>query len=458
MLRNQLNRFFAPRDGQQQAYKRVDGEEREASEEDTEAPAYDVPQTQEFSWIVYCIFVWMGMAMLWGWNSFLAAAPYFQLRFADNDWVRNNFQSSITSVFCVTGLAAHFILLKLQKNASYPLRVIVSLMLIALVFTILTISTVAAHGISAAALFSLVLPLVFLSSLSSSMNQNGLFAYVSNFSQPAYTQGILTGQALSGVVPCIVQLISVFAVSEGSEHQTDELSKASKSAFGSFATAVAVCGCALLAFLYLYRFQDKRQAARYFEDDGEDTLSSPPVKKVVPLLTLFRKTRWLSLSIFFCFCITMAFPVFASKVQSVNKEQPPPRYSQPGVFVALALLFWNSGDLLGRMLVLLPLPGRVKPSPFMLFIFTLARILFIPLFLMCNVGGRGASINSDFVYLVLVQGFFGVTNGCICVSTMVRATEIVDEDEKEPAGAYMGMLLVAGLAAGSVMSFFIGAL
>ncbi|KAF3483631.1 nucleoside transporter family protein [Arthroderma uncinatum] len=458
MLRDQLNRFFAPRDGRQQAYKRVDEDERDTSEEDTETSAYDVSPTQEFSWTVYCIFVWMGMAMLWGWNSFLAAAPYFQLRFADNDWVRDNSQSSITSVFCVTGLVAHFILLKLQKNASYPRRVMVSLMLIASVFTMLTISTVAARGLSAGALFSFVLLMVFVSSLSGSMNQNGLFAYVSGFAQPAYTQGILTGQALSGVLPCIVQLISVLAVADGGEHEADKVLNAAKSAFGFFATAVAVSGAALLAFLYLYRFQDKRQGARYPQDEDNSTSSSPPVKKAVPLLTLFRKTRWLSLAIFFCFCITMAFPVFASQVQSVNKEQPPPRYTQPGVFIALALLFWNSGDLLGRMLVLLPLPGGFKPSPFMLFILTLSRIVFIPLFLMCNVRGRGASINSDFVYLVLIQGLFGVTNGYLCVSTMVGATELVDEDEREPAGAFMGMLLVAGLAAGSVLSFFIGAI
>ncbi|EFR03265.1 nucleoside transporter [Nannizzia gypsea CBS 118893] len=458
MSRDRLNRFFTPRDEQQQAYRRIDGDERDTAEEEADIAAYDAPPAQEFSWVVYSIFAWMGMAMLWGWNSFLAAAPYFQIRFASNEWLRDNSQSSITSVFCVTGLSTHILLLRLQKNASYPKRVLVSLALTVAVFALLTLSTVPRQGLSPNALFSFVLFMVFICALSASMNQNGMFAYVSSFSQPAYTQAILAGQALSGVLPSIVQLISVLAVPDATVHETDELGNAEKSAFGFFLTATLICGSAFLAFLYLHHFQSKR--ARYTPDEDSDMSDpeTPSTKKSVSLLTLFRKTLWLSPALFLCFCITMAFPVFASQIQSVNKGNPPPRYSQPGVFVALALLFWNSGDLLGRMALLLPSLKDRRPSQRILFALALARILFIPLFLICNVRGRGATINSDLFYLILVQGLFGFTNGYICVSVMVSTPDLVNEEEREAAGAYMGMLIVAGLAAGSVLSFFIGAL
>lgn len=325
-------------------------------------------------------------------------------------------------------------------------------------FALLTLSTIPKQGPSPNVLFAFVLFMVFICALSASMNQNGLFAYVSGFSQPAYTQAILAGQALSGVLPSIVQLISVLAVPDSTVHETGELENAAKSAFGFFLTATLVCGGAFLAFLYLHHSQARR--ARYTPDEDTDASESDMLstKTAVSLLTLFRKTRWLSLAIFLCFCITMAFPVFASQIQSVSKENPPPRYSQPGVFVALALLFWNSGDLLGRMTLLIPSVKDRKPPQFVLFVLALARIFFIPLFLMCNVRGRGAAINSDFFYLVFVQGLFGLTNGYVCVSIMVSAPDLVDEEEREAAGAYMGMLIVAGLAAGSVLSFFIGAL
>lgn len=335
---------------------------------------------------------------------------------------------------------------------------LVSLALTAFVFALLTLSTIPKQGVPPNVLFMFVLFMVFICALSGSMNQNGLFAYVSGFSQPAYTQAILAGQALSGVLPSIVQLLSVLAVPDTTIHEADELANAEKSAFGFFLTATLICGSAFLAFLYLHHFQTKRTRCTPDEDMDASASEMPLTKKSVSLLTLLRKTWWLSLALLLCFCVTMAFPVFAAQIQSVNREKPQPRYSQPGVFVALALLFWNSGDLLGRMMILLPSLKDRKPPQFVLFILALARILFIPLFLMCNVRGRGATINSDLFYLVLVQGLFGLTNGYICVSIMVSTPNLVDKEEREAAGAYMGMLIVAGLAAGSVLSFFIGAL
>jgi equilibrative nucleoside transporter 1/2/3 len=46
----------------------------------------------------------------------------------------------------------------------------------------------------------------------SGLCQNGIFAYVSGFGQPQYTQGIMTGQGVAGVLPCIAQIVSVLSV------------------------------------------------------------------------------------------------------------------------------------------------------------------------------------------------------------------------------------------------------
>lgn len=67
MSRDRLNRLFGPRDSQQQAYRRIDGDDRDTTEGEADVPAYDAPPVKEFSWVVYAIFTWMGMAMLWGW-------------------------------------------------------------------------------------------------------------------------------------------------------------------------------------------------------------------------------------------------------------------------------------------------------------------------------------------------------------------------------------------------------
>ena len=84
------------------------------------------------------------------------------------------------------------------------------------------------------------------------------------------------------------------------------------------------------------------------------------------------------------------------------------------------------------------------------------RIGFVGLYHLCNVRGRGAVINSDFFYLVIVQLLFGLTNGYLGSTCMIGAGEWVEPREREAAGGFMGLCLVAGLTAGSLASFFLG--
>jgi equilibrative nucleoside transporter 1/2/3 len=72
---------------------------------------------------------------------------------------------------------------------------------------------------------------------------------------------------------------------------------------------------------------------------------------------------------------------------------------------------------------------------------------------LCNIGGRGAKINSDFFYLFIVQLLFGLTNGYLGSSCMMGFVEWVESDELEAAGGFMSLALVGGLAAGSFLSF-----
>jgi equilibrative nucleoside transporter 1/2/3 len=89
----------------------------------------------------------------------------------------------------------------------------------------------------------------------------------------------------------------------------------------------------------------------------------------------------------------------------------------------------------------------------LLFLLAIARLAFIPLYLLCNIGGRGSAISSDFFYLFVVQIFFGVSNGYIGSNCMMGFVEWVDPEEREAAGGFMSLCLVAGLTAGSFLSF-----
>lgn len=295
--------------------------------------------------------------------------------------------------------------------------------------------------------------MVFTASLATGLCQNGVFAYVSGFGVPMYTQAIMTGHALAGVLPCIAQIVSVLAIPEPDAPESGAAETSPKSAFAYFLTATAVSAVTLVAFLYLVRSHKAgRSAVETAEGLDNAQEAEHAERKVVSLWTLFKKLRFLSMAIFLCFAITMFFPIFTQQILSVRPQDTAPRLFQPSCFIPLGFLLWNTGDLIGRLLTGIPQLTLVH-SPRTLFVLSALRLVFIPLYLLCNVRGQGAAIRSDAFYLIIVQFLFGLTNGYIGSSCMMGAGEWVEKEEREAAGSFMGLMFVGGLAAGSLMSF-----
>lgn len=344
------------------------------------------------------------------------------------------------------------VLTHLQAGASYPSRITAALALNIVSFTLLAISTVLFTHVSAGVYFGFLMINVFASSLATGLCQNGLFAYVSGFGVGKYTQAIMTGQAVAGVLPCIAQIVSILSVpaEEGGAGQENP-----KSAFAYFLTATGVSMLALAAFLLvLVRKHGERAGEAKATVDAVDGAEAEEryERKVVGMWTLFRKLRWIAMGVFLCFTVTMLFPVFTQEILSVRPADIAPRILQPICFVPLAFLFWNAGDLVGRLLTA-NFAGVHYPRG--LFFLSLSRFVFIPLYLLCNIHGRGAAINSDFFYLFVVQFIFGITNGYLGSSCMMGASEWVEPQEREAAGGFMGLMLVGGLTAGSLLSFLV---
>ncbi|MCJ1252921.1 hypothetical protein MMC24_000727 [Lignoscripta atroalba] len=419
------------------------------------------PKTR-FSWLEYYIFLLLGISMLWAWNMFLAAAPYFQARFSSSDWILTHFQSAIISVSTVTNLGSMILLTKLQKKASYPKRIIASLILNLICFTLLALSTTFFRHVSADGYFAFLMIMVFAASLATGLCQNGVFAYVAGFGVGEYTQAIMTGQAVAGVLPCIAQIVSVLSV-PARDSKEGAGQESPKSAFAYFLTATGVSALALLAFLYLSRQHPDSSAAKRIVQSPEAADQESPLteRKVVGMRTLFKKLQWLATAVFLCFAITMLFPVFTQEILSVRKRSlnsdtaPSSSFSrlfQPACFIPLAFLLWNAGDLTGRLLTLISKLSLVH-YPRTVFLLSLLRVVFIPLYLLCNIRGRGAIVNSDVFYLFVVQFLFGLSNGYLGSTCMMGASKWVEVEEREAAGGFMGLMLVGGLTVGSLLSF-----
>lgn len=382
---------------------------------------------------------------------FLAAAPYFHHRLQSDDWAEKHYQPSIMSVSTLATLGATAISAKIQEGASYPRRIVLSLLIYSVVFTFLAFSTILMRDISAVTYFNFLLVMVFGASLATGINQNGVFAYASGFGKEEYTQAIMGGQGVAGVLPTIVQMLTVLAVPEQSK-AVDVPQESAMSAFAYFITATAVSSSALLAFLYLAK-RSGRQSMVPIDDNGS-ILSEHVERKTVGLWQLFKKLHLTALGVFLCFAITLVYPVYTANIESVHDGIDRSRLFEQPVFVPLAFFFWNVGDLLGKMSVLIP-QFSLAHRPRALFLFAIARVGFIPLYWSCNVHGRGAVVQSDIFYLFIVQLLFGLTNGNLASNCMMGAGHWVSPEEREPAGGFMTMMLSGGLTAGSLLSFLI---
>lgn len=429
---------------------------------------------------------------------FIAAAPYFQRRFRSSPKLLSNFQPTEISISSVINLVTILILTNLQTNASYPRRIILSLFMNVVGFSLLSISTKAFLDASATVYFVFLMLVVGLASSAAGFMQNGAFAYAAGLGRPEYVQAIMAGQGVAGVLPLLVQIASVLSTGDA-EDDTTGGQELSDSALGYFVTAALVALVALAAFLYLlqrHRRKDIHSPSAHDNDDVPDSVSVPagsmldrershqqPEHLKVPLLTLFQHLFYPSTAIFLTFAITMLFPIFTAEILSTSPAASlsTPAILRPAAFIPLSFLVWNTGDLLGRLVPLVP-QLSVADSPKTLLLLSVLRVLHIPLYYLCNiqhataqptsalvaaaplvtkmlstVSSAAPGIRGDLFYLLIVQLPFGLTNGYVGSCAMMGATgpRYVEEHQRESAGSFMGLALVFGLTVGSLMSFLV---
>lgn len=400
---------------------------------------------------------------------FLAAAPYFASRFKGSDWIGTNFQPTIMTVSTATSLLAVVVLTRMQRAASYPFRINVGLIINIATFAFLTCSTTMFLGASPQAYFAFVLAMVTATSVATGLLQNGALAFAASFGRPEYMQALVTGQSVAGILPALSEVLSVLLFPPHQDRQkrrdVESASEGKTSAFVYFLAAVVISVVAIAAMIPLVRHHKRNNLGYQPIDQADDSLAeaapSDPHggRKVVTMRALFGKLRWLASGIALVFITTMFFPVFTAKIHSVQepKELWVGGLFAPDAFIPLAFFFWNLGDFAGRLSTAMSARSASGPNgggrPRLLFNLAALRILQVPLYLLCNIGGRGAVVPSDLFYLFLVQVPFGFTNGWLCSRLMTSAGSWVDEGEREAAGGFMGLCLIIGLSVGSVLSF-----
>ncbi|KAG4441820.1 hypothetical protein IFR05_002684 [Cadophora sp. M221] len=399
-----------------------------------ESSEVEFEAVRPFSWRAYLSFFTIGLSMMWTWSMILQAIPYFQQRFLEDSWVLRNFQAFYLVFFAFTMLVVTFVISMQSEHPSYSGRLRKSLVTYLVVAILLVLSTLDTFKLSARPYLVFTLAMVVITSIANSMSQNAAFAFTASFGRTEYAPAIMTGEAVAGLLPSTIEIISALAFPVSHVETDSPKHRRSSSTTVYFFTAAAVALASLASLEYL-----QTKAPRFVRNEKCKTNARH--------WEMARKLKWPALANFSCLCISSVTPIFAAKITSLEPETGAPVLLQPHAFIPLAIILWNVGDLMGSILAV---ASKVLiRHPHIIFALSIARLGFIPLYLNCNIDGRG-SFAGDWFYLV-VQIFFGMTHGWLSGTSMMGVPEWVEPADREDAGAFMGMTLVSGLVAGSVL-------
>ncbi|KAK6465871.1 nucleoside transporter-domain-containing protein [Scheffersomyces coipomensis] len=421
----------------------------------------------------YITFTIVGIALLWPWNAFLSASAYYGDRFSHSPNLIKIYSSTMMSVSTITSTLYNYYLSQAQAGVSYKFRVNIGLWLTIFVFIFMSISCISDLLIMMddIAFFSILMIMVLMSAMATCLAQNGTMAIV-NVLGGIYANAVMVGQAVAGVLPALALIISILLVGDKKSNSTDEDYHVEKN-YGVFVYYITASLISIISILLVYWINHHKVESAYNAlneiaeeeqplNSSSDIIDEPDIKQKqhVPFSVLWSKLKLIVSTIFLTFSITLIFPVFASTIESVHINSTFWFYRKE-IYIPFIYLIWNLGDLLGRILCGYPRLHMIITNPKTLILYSISRLVFIPLFFTCNIhpytaaNQSSAIINSDAWY-ILLQLLFGISNGQLCTSCFMIVGDFCDTDEeKEAAGGFTSVFLSVGLAAGSVLSYLL---
>ncbi|XP_018595753.1 equilibrative nucleoside transporter 1a isoform X1 [Scleropages formosus] len=415
---------------------------------------------------VWIIFFILGLGTLLPWNFFMTATAYFTSRLKNSTNLtaseavgRNTLESTFNNVMTLCAMVPLLIFTCLNSfiHQKIPQKVRILGGLVAIFVVFLVTAIVVKVEISPLPFYVFtMIKIVFINSFGAIL-QSSLFG-LAGMLPASYTAPIMSGQGLAGTFAAFSMICALLS---GSELQD--------SAFGYFITACMVILLAIVSYIALpkmeffqYYLETNSNRASGDEENKMDLLKKDPAEKMPVLndeepassssvFSIFRKIWVMALSVCFVFTITIGvFPAVTVDAQStVATDRGWATYFIP---VSCFLVF-NLMDWAGRSLTALCMwPGK---DSILLPILVLVRLIFVPLFMLCNIKPREylpVVFENDGWYIFFMV-LFAFSNGYLASLCMCFGPKKVLPHEAETAGAVMAFFLSLGLALGAALSF-----
>uniref|UniRef100_A0A7N6A9I0 Solute carrier family 29 member 1a n=1 Tax=Anabas testudineus TaxID=64144 RepID=A0A7N6A9I0_ANATE len=412
-------------------------------------------------WIILFI---LGLGTLLPWNFFMTATMYFTSRLKNpptslspnqtaNETqgvdTRSVLESKFNNVMTLCAMVPLLIFTCLNsfihQRIPQKLRISGSLAVILVVF--LLTAVLVKVDMAPLPFFTLTMIKIVCINSFGAVLQGSLFG-LAGILPASYTTPIMSGQGLAGAFAAFSMIC---ALASGSALQD--------SAFGYFITACVVILLAIMSYLTLPRmeffqyYMDSNNAGRSADEENKmDLLKKGTYSHRCSSRALYASTIWvMALSVCFIFTVTIGtFPAVTVDVKSsVANGGAWETYFIP---VACFLLF-NLMDWAGRSLTAVCMvPGK---DSIWLPVLVGLRVIFIPLFMLCNVQPRSylpVPFHHDAWYIIFMI-LFSFSNGYLASLCMCFGPKKVAPHQAETAGAIMAFFLSLGLALGAAVSF-----
>ncbi|KAI9535602.1 hypothetical protein NQZ68_003156 [Dissostichus eleginoides] len=431
---------------------------------------------------VWIIFFILGLGTLLPWNFFMTATMFFTSRLkdtpsdlpstqtnetlADGD-TRSVLESKFNNVMTLCAMVPLLIFTCLNsflhQRIPQKLRIIGSLAVILVVFMLTAV--LVKIDVGPLPFFTITMIKIICINSFGAILQSSLFG-LAGILPASYTTPIMSGQGLAGTFAAFSMIC---ALASGSALQD--------SAFGYFITACVVILLAILAYIVLPRMEffqyfmesngsrpatDEENKMDLLKKDSTEekrpavSLTEEEAKPTVSVVNIFKQIWVMALSVCFIFTVTIGtFPAVTVEVKTtVANGGAWETYFIP---VSCFLLF-NLMDWAGRSLTAVCMwPGK---DSMWLPVLVGLRIVFIPLFMLCNVQPRNflPVLFAHDAWYIFFMIFFAFSNGYLASLCMCFGPKKVPQHEAETAGAIMAFFLSLGLALGAGVSFAFRAL
>ncbi|XP_067877597.1 equilibrative nucleoside transporter 2-like [Heterodontus francisci] len=431
---------------------------------------------------VQIIFFFLGLGTLLPWNFFITAIPYFEGRLAlppgnvltsGNTTAQTGDQWHFSNWMTLLAMLP-LLLFTCLNSILYPripekVRIAGSLFGILLLFLVTVVMVKVPCRLSV--FFGITMMTVCFINSFGAVLQGSLFGLIGLL--PAkYSSLFMSGQGVAGI---FAALASILAKISAADEETVVL--------GYFITPCLVTLLTIVFYFTLpylefakYYFDKDRQKHRYELETKSELLTPESEKngmvengkqvlvdmegsrnnnnqseKAFGVIKVFGKIWKLAIAVCLIFTVTLSvFPAITAHVSSHTEQGKWREYFIP---VCCFLLF-NVMDWLGRSVTAC---STWPQKDNLLLLFVLARVVFIPLFMLCNVTDRAylpVLIPHD-GWFILFMLLFAFSNGYFVTLCMCYAPKKVSPRNAETAGAVMAFFLALGLALGAALSFLV---